>query len=341
MTKLNFINITNKKNIIILISAVILTLILTPIINNSNKPLYKTTFGVATPKSLPVGLNFENYEILSISSGYEFDFERFLNQLTSSLLKSDKKNPCMSVDNYQNRPTIIVKGNKYDEVFIQIITQDEGSQTKCVTYIEKVLIDYEGGQKLLINKIYDLKFGAQRNNSEKSNSDAGYYDDAFKFFEGFENKKMTFSKLILEIQSGNVAKVFMQTNQRRGLHAVKAIFLNDDEFAVYAPGFTILLTELLLQDTIIEIIPAPIVNRLQVPKTTEDYIQRVLDAKKINEIKLFSILQNDTSVINQFSNTTLYPTVFIVVLALIYFLLNFKLINKSLVKRISNFLEEK
>ncbi|MDA7810740.1 hypothetical protein N8968_00065 [Candidatus Pelagibacter sp.] len=147
--KLNFIKLT-----VIVIIASVLTFIITPVINNSNKPIYKAEFSLSIPPAFVAGsswLFFVDY--LKIENNFE-NMSKFLN---IKFMENIDSNPCIKVSSFQNRLSIVTENFTSSEtVKVVIISDQKKMLSNCYEYATAVLLEVERQQKDFLQTKYNF-----------------------------------------------------------------------------------------------------------------------------------------------------------------------------------------
>ena len=147
--KLNIIKLT-----IVVIIASVLTFIISPVINNSNKPIYKAEFSLSTPPAFMAGsswLFFVDY--LAIENKFE-DMIKFMN---IKFMEDIDSNPCIKVSSFQNRLSIVTTNFLDSETLKVVIISDQKKiLNKCYEYAKAVLLEVERQQKDYLQTKYNF-----------------------------------------------------------------------------------------------------------------------------------------------------------------------------------------
>ena len=148
--KLNIIKLT-----IVVIIASVLTFIISPVINNSNKPIYKAEFSLSTPPAFMAGsswLFFVDY--LAIENKFE-DMTKFMN---IKFMEDIDSNPCIKVSSFQNRLSIVTTNFLDSETLKVVIISDQKKiLNNCYEYAKAVLLEVERQQKDYLQTKYNFR----------------------------------------------------------------------------------------------------------------------------------------------------------------------------------------
>jgi len=285
----------NKLNLIklifILIIAVSLTYIITPIINNSNKAMYRADFSISKPSILATD---PEWKFMLDHLGFESPFEDVVNFMNLKYMENSVSNPCLKVSSFQNKLSlvteIVVEGQRMG---ITIISDQKKMLTKCYEYTLISILETE----LQLKKFLKLKFAHTQNQ--------GAFDEYQKKYHSIlkdllrSNYDLKLSTLLDDKNNDQLLFETLETNYGKE-EAFLALELKVKKF-----NFLFL------------------AEKLETKLKEYNFFKSLNFDQKVLNSKLYVVSPLKLTEVKTYSNEFLYPTLFVIIIFLLGLIVNF------------------